>query len=268
MQLNNIPEALNGWKVYCRFSNNSGSVTTGRALLTVSDAAGLAPKVTKSPTGESVSVGGSCLFVAKHEDAIWAEWHFVSPDGTQDLLYTDAANAFPALQIINGSGSTLQLKNIPAGLSGWKVYCRFSNNFGATNTGLAQINVNSQTPGGTVIIDNPAVVYSTDYNGIYYDAVSQRAVITIVGGPTVFSATVSWANSVNETVTWSFSGSFDSRAVMYYSNCVKATITFDAVGNQSKVIDYSNGTGYIQMTGSGLLWVDDGRGGGMNFIKQ
>ena len=52
------------------------------------------PRVTKSPTGETVAVGGKCQFVAKYENAKWAEWHFVSPDGTRDLNYSEAAKAF------------------------------------------------------------------------------------------------------------------------------------------------------------------------------
>ena len=35
MQLKNIPYAANGWRVYCRYSNASGYVDTGTALITV-----------------------------------------------------------------------------------------------------------------------------------------------------------------------------------------------------------------------------------------
>ena len=37
MTLDNIPAALNGWRVYCRFSNNAGSADSGSALITVHD---------------------------------------------------------------------------------------------------------------------------------------------------------------------------------------------------------------------------------------
>ena len=131
MQLKNIPESLDGWQVYCRFSNHSGAVTTGKAKITISkDAAGDRPKVTKDPTSETVDIGGTCSFVAKYENAIWAEWHFVSPDGSRDLDYEDAGKEFTGLEIINGYASTMKLKNIPAALNGWTVYCRFSNNSG------------------------------------------------------------------------------------------------------------------------------------------
>ena len=142
-QLSNIPVEMNGWKAYCRFSNNSGAVKTDMAKITVTTSAEGAPKVTKSPTGETVKAGESAYFVAKQERAEWAVWHFVSPDGSKDLDYTQAAKEFPKLQIINGDQGTMQLKNIPAELNGWKVYCAFRNNIGTTKTDSATITVKS-----------------------------------------------------------------------------------------------------------------------------
>lgn len=163
MELRNIPEALNGWRVYCRFSNHSGAVKTSTALITVTTGTAGAPRVTKSPTGETVNVGGSCSFVARYEDAIWAEWHFVSPDGW-DIVYTEAAFQFPTLEIVDGFASTMRLRNIPAELNGWRVYCRFSNNVGATNTLSALITVRGQAPIEPLILppSNEAVII-TDF---------------------------------------------------------------------------------------------------------
>ena len=110
-------------------------------------AANTAPRVTKSPTDETVAIGGSCYFVAKYENAIWAEWHFVSPDGRRDLDYDEAAKEFPSMEIVKGYASTMQLKNIPGSLDGWRVYCRFSNNSGAVTTGKASITISRDTVG-------------------------------------------------------------------------------------------------------------------------
>ena len=169
MTLENIPAGLNGWRVYCRFSNDHGSVNTGSALIAVagqtlssaapasaagqtqtgtagvqtSDASKL-PVVTKDPTGEVVAVNGKCQFVTRYENALWAEWHFVSPDGTRDLDYLQAANEFTTLKIVNGYAKDMTLENIPAALNGWKVYCRFINDYGAANTGSALITVTGQ----------------------------------------------------------------------------------------------------------------------------
>ena len=49
-------------------------------------------------------------------------------------------------EIVDGFASTMRLRNIPAELNGWRVYCRFSNNVGATNTLSALITVRGQAP--------------------------------------------------------------------------------------------------------------------------
>ena len=153
LTLDIVPETLNGWKVYCRFSNDAGSVNTEQALIavtgTAANTAAAVPKVTKSPTNETVEPGGSAWFVAKHEGAVWAVWHFVSPDGNRDLTYEDAAKEFTSLQIIGGDVGTLQLKNIPAEMNGWKLYCAYRNNNGTVNTDSAIITVQGAAGAGT-----------------------------------------------------------------------------------------------------------------------
>ena len=146
--LKTIPLGMNGWSAYCDFSNNKGHTKTSSALITVLTKDGKEapvsngePVVTKNPTDETVKAGGSCYFVAKYQNAIYSEWHFVSPTG-QDLNYEEAAEQFPKLEIINGYGSTMQLKKIPAELNGWTVYCRFTNKVGSVKTTSAKITVN------------------------------------------------------------------------------------------------------------------------------
>ena len=270
MQLKNIPYALNGWKVYCRFSNNSAAVKTGRALLTVTTSTDGVPKVTKNPTSETVSAGGSCYFVAKYEDAIWAEWHFVNPDGTRDLLYTDAATEFPTLEIINGYTSTLQLRNIPASLNNWKVYCRFSNNIGASNTTSAMITVSDQQSVVPTVTptQNPDADYSAIYNGTYYASGGGSAILTVSGGPNVFNVSVNWSTTAFESSSWTFSGSFDGRGVLNYNNATMSTVTYDSNGSETRIVNYINGTGYVQMNELGLTWVDYAQGNrSTGFVK-
>ena len=100
-----------------------------------------APIVIKSPDDEKVTANGKCQFVAGYENAKWAEWHFVSPDGSRDLNYTDAQKEFPSLKIFNGYAKDMTLENVPEALNGWKVYCRFSNDYGSIDTDLAAISV-------------------------------------------------------------------------------------------------------------------------------
>ena len=116
------------------------------------------PIITKSPTDETVPIGGNCSFVARYENAVWAVWHFVSPDGQTDLTYEEASGQFPTLEIINGMYSTMKLRNIPAELNGWRVYCRYTNRSGDSDTKTALITVTdapapTPTPQGPVVRD-------------------------------------------------------------------------------------------------------------------
>ncbi len=106
------------------------------------------PRITKDPTGETVNVGGKCQFVTRYENAKWAEWFFVSPDGSRNFSYKEAGTEFPNLKIIKGYSKDLTLSNIPAELNGWQVYCKFSNDYGSVNSQPATITV-SGAAGGT-----------------------------------------------------------------------------------------------------------------------
>lgn len=151
MKLVNIPYELNGWRFYCRFTNKIGSTDSAPAMVTVTKADAPAqtgaanakgsPVVLKSPTDETVKVGGSCWFVAKENGAVLARWHFVSPDGQTDLQHDEAIKQFPGLRVKNGDYSGMQLINIPAELDGWKFYCRYSNKAGYTDSEMATLTV-------------------------------------------------------------------------------------------------------------------------------
>ena len=156
MKLQNIPLSLNGWHVYCRYVNKNGvSYTKSATVYVTENTSGTAntaapadtanlPVVTKSPTDETVTEGGECWFVAKHEKAILAVWHFVSPDGQTDIAYDAAAEQFKPVVIENGDRGAMHLKNIPVSMNGWKVYCRYSNNSGSVDTKTATLTVKAK----------------------------------------------------------------------------------------------------------------------------
>ena len=99
------------------------------------------PVLTKSPTDETVQENSSCYFVAKCGDVLFAEWHFVSPDGTEDLDYQEAGQRFPTMDILGGMYATVQLGHIPEAINGWRVYCRFTNDVGYVDTEKALLTV-------------------------------------------------------------------------------------------------------------------------------
>ena len=104
------------------------------------------PFITKHPDPITVTEGGSCYFEAGYINAIWAVWHFVSPDGFTDLAYDQIGYQFPTMQVLYGMYSKMELRNIPVTANGWKVYCRYSNNGGFTDTNTATLTVIASAP--------------------------------------------------------------------------------------------------------------------------
>ena len=271
LQLKDIPEALNGWKVYCRLSNDNGSVNTAKATITVTaDAAGNSPKVTKNPTGETVNAGGAASFVAKYQDAVWAVWHFVSPDGTRDLVYTDAQKEFPDLKITGGDQSTLKLSNIPAGLSGWKVYCAFSNNVGSTNTQQAAITVNgaggqTQTPApdqpqtpATVTVQPAAQEQPAGFEGRWAGEIAGRCQIVFsYAGEGSQNVDISWSDAANVRARWQMTANIYKNDIMVYENAHYWVETYTSDTEFTKSDESNNGTGSFYMQDGKLHWHND-----------
>ena len=268
--LKTIPLTMNGWKVYCDFYNNLGHTKTNSATLTVTPLTGGAsgvqaglPVVTKNPTNETVDVGGSCYFVAKYEDAIWAVWHFVSPDGKRNLTYQEAQTEFPGLEILKGYASTMQLKSIPAALNGWWVYCEFRNNVGTKNTESALITVKGQSTAaanpGIYIQPSaaPAAIANRDYSGLYVEPVAQKATIEITGSPERYFVTADWSVTYAEKYHWTFSGQFSADGVLSYSDAVLTVLN---LADDTSTVKYQNGTGtlsYSSGTAAGLYWTEN-----------
>ena len=209
-------------------------------------AAASAPRITKSPTGETVDAGGSALFIAKSEDATRAVWHFVSPDRSQDIEYTEAAQKFSSLDIIDADTGSLVLKNIPESLNGWSVYCRFSNAIGSSDTDRAAITVNAE---------KVPEQDSFDYTGTFTESRAQRGTLTITGSPSLYEVSVDWYEGSTEYIT-TFSGVFSDTGVMSYSNAC-LTVRFD---DGSHDLRYTSGTGSLAYVDSGVVgvyWTDD-----------
>lgn len=206
------------------------------------------PFITKHPVSVTVQEGGSCQFEAGYLNAIWAVWHFVSPDGQTDITYEQIRQRFPTMQVANGMYSTMQLSNIPIGANGWKVYCRYTNNGGSSDTNSAVLTVTERsTP--------------VDFGlaGDYMDSVGQRASMKITGPATLYNITIHWGGGYNESAEWSFTGSFDSTGTLRYTDCIKKTVTYNTAGIPSTVINYSYGTGSLVYSAAGgyISWVDN-----------
>lgn len=122
---------------------NTGSGSSGSGSNSGSSVVVSAPVITKDPTGESVTEGGSCKFLAYAAAANNCTWYLVSPDGSETVSAGNAANRFSGLKVSGAWSNLLELKNIPLSMNNWKVYCSFSGAGGTTATGSARLEVSA-----------------------------------------------------------------------------------------------------------------------------
>ncbi len=101
---------------------------------------GPAPVVTKNPTSESLSTGGTTWFIAHARNATRLTWQAVSPDG---LVYTtaEAMALHPGLALENEANDTLAVRNVPFTLNGWGFQARFEGAGGIALSSVAYIYV-------------------------------------------------------------------------------------------------------------------------------
>ena len=125
---------------------------------------GPAPVVTKNPTNESLSVGGTTWFIAHAVNATRLTWQAVSPDG---LVYTlaEALSIHPGLSLENEANDTLAVRNVPFSLNGWGFRARF------------------EGPGG-VALSSVAYIFVADYVTAYQGILNAYRAAYQVGGHT------------------------------------------------------------------------------------
>lgn len=272
MTLENIPEVVNGWKVYCRFTNNFGSVNSNTALITVVGQAVQTtppvsngynpPVITKHPTSETIAVNGKCQFVTRYENAILAEWRFVSPDGYRDISYADAQREFPTMRILSGNTKDLTLEAVPAALNGWKVYCRFTNNTGAANSNPALITVVGQAA------PSAGTAQTASFDGRWAEELSGRCQITFTyRAPGSYNVDVTWSNSAYERSCWKMTGNASNNSTLVYTDGHYWIETYTDPYNYLVSNEIFGETGYFYLQGGKLLWVNNRTGQSAVFVR-
>ena len=98
--------------------------------------------ITKHPTGETVTEGGSAVFISRADNATEIVWRLVSPDTKTTYECKDASKYFPGLEVLGLGTDTLILKNIPYALDGWKAEAKFFGKDGPVFSNGARITVN------------------------------------------------------------------------------------------------------------------------------
>ena len=113
----------------------------------------------------------------------------------------------------------------------------------------------------------PVWVEGDVYAGTYAEKIAGRGAMDITrNSDGTYSVSVTWASSAFEKNTWNFSGEFDGRGVLRYTNCHKTAYAFnedgsyacDSKGLMTPYTVYSAGSGYIEFKDEGVLeWHDD-----------
>jgi len=219
------------------------------------------PVITKDPTSETVSAGGKCQFVTRYENATFAEWHFVSPDGSRDLDYVQAQAEFPTLNIINGFSKDLTLENIPAALNGWKVYCRFSNNYGAVQSNTALITVQA-APGYTA----PAA-QNMGYEGRWIGELANSCqMVMSYRNDGSMNVEILWASSATERSRWRMTARANG-GVMVYGDGYSWVESYTSNNNYSISNEARGGTGSFYIQGTRLYWINNQTGQTIAFVR-
>lgn len=112
----------------------------------------------------------------------------------------------------------------------------------------------------------PVWVDGDAYAGSYYEQSAGRATMEVTrNSDGTYSVEVAWPSSANETNYWNFTGSFDGKGNLKYTNCRKTTAavnadgsyTYDSCGLMTPYTVYSAGSGSIKFDDRGIIWTDN-----------
>ena len=100
--------------------------------------------VTKNPTDEVRSAGGTAWFVSGAASYNSLSWTFMSPDGTKYSVQ-EFRNRFPYATVDGEYTTNLTVRNLSTDMNGWGVFCTFYNDNGPTDTAMAFLYVSPYT---------------------------------------------------------------------------------------------------------------------------
>ena len=98
--------------------------------------------VTKNPTDEVRTAGGTAWFISGATNYNTLSWTFMSPDGTKYSVQ-DFKTRFPYATVEGEYTTTLTVRNLNTDMNRWGVFCTFSNNNGSTDTAMAFLYVSA-----------------------------------------------------------------------------------------------------------------------------
>ena len=128
---------------------------TSEPEIVIDDPSGKQLVITKDPTGETKTEGGSAMFIAHADNDTEIVWLLVSADGKTTHKCSEAPSHFPGLQVSGLGTDELVLSNLPLSISGWSVQAMFNGEGGPLYTKKALITVNRKQLDAPSILTQP-----------------------------------------------------------------------------------------------------------------
>ena len=217
--------------------------------------------ITKNPTDEVRSAGGTAWFVSGAVNYNSLEWKFMDPNGTF-LSAQEFRNRFPYASVDGEHTTNLTVRNLGTDMNGYGVICTFYNNNGPTDTKMAFLYVTANasptytapTSTTTYTTTTYYIPYGTYDGGYIYDANGnlEYDVYYDDGSYTTYY-------SDGSSLTDNLDGSYvyqDSDGVSYFSN--DDGYSFESHPDGSYLESFANGywNAYNASTGEYLGGVD------------
>ena len=132
-------------------SNGSGimiggpldTATTGGGAFVppVAQEASIAPEITKHPGSEEKKTGESTSFIARAYPYDTVAWMAIDPVSGEHVAVDSIGDKIKGVTFTGTHSEQLFINNLTDAINGWKFYAVFSNNFGRTITGEAEVTV-------------------------------------------------------------------------------------------------------------------------------
>lgn len=116
------------------------SASTGGFVPPVTQEASVAPEITKHPGSEDKKTGESTSFIARAYPYDNVYWMAIDPNG-EHVAVDSIGDKITGVTFTGTHSEQLFINNLTDAINGWKFYAVFSNNFGTTITGEAEVRV-------------------------------------------------------------------------------------------------------------------------------
>ena len=134
------------------YSNNGSGIMIGGPLDTattgggafippVAQEASIAPEITKHPGSEEKKTGESTSFIARAYPYDTVAWMAIDPVSGEHVAVDSIGDKIKGVSFTGTHSEQLFINNLTDAINGWKFYAVFSNNFGRTITGEAEVTV-------------------------------------------------------------------------------------------------------------------------------